>query len=118
MSEEFKLGAGHQCLSEQALSGLKAKKAQFVMMRHSDIFNVIRVRYFYPTVAKGRCLLADVITGTLYDAMSGRCLSSSQNRLVVATAGQVATEKPKRARKATARQAAGWTNRKLESVLA
>lgn len=109
--DEFSLGAAHQCLSEQALSSVRQKKAQFVRMRHSDIAGAVTVRKFYPTVAKGRCLLADVITGTLYDAMSGRCLSSSQNRLVVATAQPIAAAKPKRARKDTAaREHEGWMN--------
>lgn len=111
--DEFALGAAHQCLSEQALSGLKSKKAQFVPMHHRDIAGFVTTRKFYPTVAKDRCLLADVITGSLYDAMSGRCLSSSQNRLVVATANPLAAAKPKRARKATeARESAQWMNEK------
>lgn len=111
-ADEFALG-DYQCLSEKALAGLEQKKRQFVTMRHRDIAGVVTARKFYPTVAKDRCLLADVITGTLYDAMSGRCLSSSQNRLVVATAQPIATAKPKRARKATeAREESGWMNDK------
>lgn len=110
--DEFAIG-NEQCLSEKALAGLKAKKREFVRMKHRDICGAVTTRKFYPTVAKDRCLLADVITGTLYDAMSGRCLSSSQNRIVVAAAGQAATAKPKRARKTTAaREESGWMNEK------
>lgn len=117
IADKFAIGASHQCLSEQVLSSVRQKKSQFVTMHHRDISGSVTTRKFYPTVAKDRCLLADVITGTLYDAMSGRCLSSSQNRLVVATAGQVATAKPKRVRKATeARESAKWMNDKRRAA--
>lgn len=110
--DEFAIG-NEQFISDKALAGLKPKKRDFVRMKHRDIAGVVTTRKFYPTVSKARCLLVDVITGTLYDAMSGRCLSSSQNRLVVATAGQVATAKPKRVRKTTAaREADGWMSDK------
>lgn len=110
--DELAIG-NEQCLSEKAIAGLKPKKRDFVRMKHRDICGAVSTRKFYPTVSKERFLLVDVITGTLYDAMSGRCLSSSQNRLVVATAGKVAEAKPKRVRKATAaREESGWMNEK------
>jgi hypothetical protein len=116
-SDEFQIGKGFQCLSERALSGIQSKRREFVRMKHSDISGVITKRNFYPTVVKDRCLLVDVITGTLYDAMTGRCLSSSQMRLVVATANPLAAAKPKRVRKATeAREAQGWTNEKRRAA--
>jgi hypothetical protein len=112
-ADEFHIGNGFQCLTDRALSTIKTHRREFVRMSHRDIYGTVTQRKFYPTISRNRCLLADVITGSLYDAMTGRCLSSSQMRLVVATANPLATAKPKRVRKATeAREAEGWTNEK------
>lgn len=116
-ADDFTLGKGFLCLTERALSGIQTKKREHVRMKHCDIYGAVTQRRFYPAIASGRCLLADVVTGTLYDAMTGRCLSSTQSRLVAATANPLAAAKPKRARKPTeAREAQGWTNEKRRAA--
>ena len=112
--DEFIISRGFCHLNERQVASLSSKKREFVKMRHRDIYGSITKRKFYPTLISGRCVLADVVTGTMYDAMTGRCLSSQQCALVVA---QGAIEvKPKRRKSNVAKEAAGWMNEKRRAA--
>lgn len=92
-------------LSEQSVSRVKLRRKEHVQRPHRDMLGVVTRRAFCAITIKGRAVLADVVTGTLYDAISGACLGSQQMRIVVEAAEPV----PRRKRKA-ASEAAGWMN--------
>lgn len=102
-------------LDTASVMRLASVRREHVTMAHRDIYGTVTPRQFVPLLVSGEPMLADVVTGTLYDAQSGDCLSSKQMRLVVATGRAPVVPKPKRARKAIeARQAAGWMNQQRE----
>lgn len=114
--DEFLVGNAAY-LKQRDVDGLKSKLREWVPMNHCDIYGAVTEKRFLPTISKGRYLLADAITGTLYDATTGVCLSSSQMKLVVATGEAVVTVKPGRKRKTTeAKEAAGWINDKRRAA--
>ena len=93
--DEFMVGNAAY-LKQRDVDNLKSKRREWVPMNHCDIYGAITEKPFFPTISKGRCLLADALTGTLYDAMTGVCLSTSQMKLVVAAGDAAVTVKQRK----------------------
>jgi len=79
---EFKLSSAARCLDEGLFTDPKwvrwwkvAQKASITVTDHmnGEVFERVCV----PIVIAERALWADAQTGTLYDAMTGRCLSAN-----------------------------------------
>lgn len=94
-------------LNEQSVSRIALRRKDHVAHQHMDVFGDIALRMFCPLVIKGRSLLSDVKTGTLYDAATGECLGSRQMRIVFDVPSQ--PRKLKHAKHA-AREIEGWMN--------
>lgn len=115
MTIKITISLDGSCLDERTMQQMSKVRSDCVILKHRDVAGAVTKREMYPLHIRGVAMYADYATGTLYDAMTGRCLSSSQMWIVVATANPVAATNPKRARKvAAASTAAGWTNHKRE----
>lgn len=83
----------------------------FVNLAH-DSFGSRSVRTFQRIEHRGHTVYADVVTGTLYDATTGECLSTPQMRLVL-DAPVKATVKRK---DLSAQSYDGWLNDKRRAA--
>lgn len=103
----IRLSCDGASLTEQSVSRIALRRKEHVAHQHMDVRGDIALRTFCPINIKGQSLLADVKTGTLYDATTGECLGSRQNRIVFN-----ATAQPKKLKhsKHAAREIEGWMN--------
>lgn len=94
-------------LNEQSVSRIALRRKDHVAYQHMDVFGDVALRTFCPIDIKGQTLLADIKTGTLYDAATGDCLGSRQMRIVFNAPAQ-----PKKLKhsKHAAQSFDGWLN--------
>lgn len=92
-----------QMLTQMSLSAIWPGRAYALTRNHRDVFGRVTSRKFWPCEFGGVSYLADLITGTLYDATSGECCGTKQMAIVAEMPA-----KPKRLK--GAREAAGWNN--------
>ena len=83
-SIKIRLSPTKTCLSESTVSVLNEKRS-----KTKTVKRVLRTPYggrekkFVPLNIDGLALLADLITGTLYDTETGRCLATSRLSLII-----------------------------------
>lgn len=82
MTIRLTLAPEGQMLTHMSLSAIWPRRAEAVVMPHRDVFGAVTARKFWPCSFKGVAYLADLITGTLYDAASGECCGSKQMAIV------------------------------------
>lgn len=96
-------------LDERSTGRIKMRRAEHVVRFHQDIHGVTTRRVFYPLTKRGRALIADIHTGTLYDATTGECLASDQMRIVESMPER------KGSKRRAPRELAGWTNERMRA---
>lgn len=103
----IRLSCDGASLTEQSVSRIALRRKEHVAHQHMDVRGDIALRTFCQININGLSLLADVKTGTLYDATTGECLGSRQNRIVFN-----ATAQPRKLKhsKHAAREIEGWMN--------
>lgn len=90
-------------LGVMSVSRLKSKRRDFVLLPHRDVFGAVSRRRFYACTIAGVAYHADVVTGTLYDAETGRCQTSDRMRIV-----REATVAPMRKTARKSREGTAW----------
>jgi hypothetical protein len=103
----LRLALDARCLDAQSVDRIRRRKDQHISRRVRTA-DGITVRTLCPVSFWGRQQLADVVTGSLYDMETGRCLTG--DRWLADDAAP--TKKPPRRKRGTseAQEAQGWTN--------
>lgn len=97
------------CLSSLSLAKLTKRSGRFVRKLVRDIAG-LSTRTFCPVSFFGRPLLADVVTGSLYEVDSGQCLTG--NLMIVGDAPQETPKRRGRGKSTQAQAATGWVNKR------
>lgn len=97
------------CLNTASITKLARRSSRFVRRLVYDITGV-STRTFCPVSFFGRPLLADVVTGSLYEVDSGQCLTG--NRMIAGEAPEEPQKRRSRGKSTQAQAATGWVNRR------
>lgn len=106
----LKLSTEGHFLDAASVSLLKSKRRDAIVLPHRDVFGHTAKRRFFPCVIESVEYHADVVTGSLYDAQTGRCATSKQMCLV--------TEAPAKAAKPARKPRQGTAWQRTEKVAA
>lgn len=101
------------CLDSLSVDRIKQRKDQHVK-RQIRTIDGTTTRTLCPVSFWGRQQLADVVTGSLYDAQTGQCLTGDRQLIDEAAPAE---KQPKRKRGTSeAQEAQGWTNAKRRAA--